>query len=82
MVARWDYSVQQLPWLNLKRTRQLLKHSNGWIARATLQVAHIGPVDASFVGKLLLAPALFPSEPPYVAAEALQNVHRLKRGSM
>jgi hypothetical protein len=67
---------------NFERPRELLEDHDRRIAGTALDVTDVGPVNARFVGKHLLAPALLGSEPPKVLSKALTNVHAEEPGSM
>ena len=54
---------------------QTLNDGDCGIARATLDIADIGAVDTSFVGKGLLAQGLALAQAAHISTEALTNIH-------
>jgi hypothetical protein len=70
-----DGSLQQCAGFDAQRFGQLFNDGDRRIARAALQVADVGPMDAGLMRELLLRPVLFLAQPTQVAAEVFANVH-------
>ena len=61
---------------------ELLDDRDRRVARAALDVAHIGAVNAGTVGIILLAPALLEPETAQIGGEALTDVHVVLKSAM
>lgn len=69
--------INQLARIHLERLRQPLDDINRGIARSSLKVANISPMNIGLMSELFLAPSLFNSVLAQICGEALTNIHVL-----
>lgn len=60
---------------NLQDARNAIQQSDGWVAHATLQAAHVGAFYLSVSSQRFLRNALFNAKPPDVKAHLLADIH-------
>jgi len=70
----WD-SLGRRMLLTIEKDRQPLHHGDRRVARASLEIADIGPVDPCAVGEIFLAPAPFIAKAAQIGSEALADIH-------
>ena len=68
-------SVEQVARRYVERRGKLLDHRDCGVAAPAFNVAHIGPVDAGTIGKILLAPTLRLAKAAYIKTEARLDIH-------
>ena len=68
-------SGKQISSADAERLCQNLDDLYRWVASGTLDVTHIGPVNASLVGKRLLAQRFGLAQAPDIGREAMLDVH-------
>lgn len=74
--------LKKSPSRYVKGGGQLFDHADRWIARSSLQVAHIRSVDARMLRVFFLAPAALIAQAAQIDGKALVNFHSPPKTSM